>query len=159
MSATIILVATMTGTAEMIAEDIEAAHGASHTLEIRAFERSSPEILQQAARVLIVSSTYGEGEVPEPSLPFFEAVAADRPDLRGLRYGVIALGDSSYMNSFARGGSLWDELLASCGAVRDRPLLVLDASSQEPPSDRAVEWSGRWLAETAEVPPCAEPGP
>lgn len=140
-----IFVATMTGNAEMLAEEIIAAHGHAHPMEIRLFERATPDLLAAAERILVISSTYGEGEVPEPAVGFYKALEAARPDLGGMRYGVIALGDSSYLNTFANGGRLWDGLLAACGARREDDILVLDAADPDSSTDRAVAWAGDWL--------------
>lgn len=146
---TLLFVATMTGTAEMVAEEIVAAHGGRHAIELRLFEKSTQEMLAAAGRILVISSTYGEGEVPEPAVGFFEALKAARPDLCHMRYGVIALGDSGYVDTFAQGGRLWDGLLAECGAQRQDDILILDAADGSSPVDRAVDWAGDWLDRTA----------
>jgi len=140
-----ILVATMTGTAEMIAEEIQSAYGAAHELTIHLLDRADPGILGGAGPVLVVSSTYGTGDIPDPALGFFESVERTRPDLRHLRYGVVALGDSTYQDTFAFGGRRWDALLAACGASRIGDLLVLDASAGGDMVADAVAWAAPWL--------------
>ena len=86
-----------------------------------------------------------------PGKPLFEAVSASKPNLSGVRYGVISLGDSGYKDTFANGGRLWDTLLQSCGASRLEETLVLDASEGGGMSDVALTWSAQWLSRIAEV--------
>ncbi len=150
------LVVTMTGTAEMIAEDVIEAHGAGHEFALRLAEHVEPSILTQTRRLLVISSTYGTGEVPTPGKAFFDALSKKPMDLSHLKYGIIALGDTIYSDTFANGGRQWDLLLAECGAQRLADTLLLDASGQDDMSDLAVEWARGWLesalqAEEADV--------
>jgi MioC protein len=45
---------------------------------------------------LIVTSTYGQGDVPDNAKSFYEDLKAKRPDLSRVRYGVFGLGDRTY---------------------------------------------------------------
>ncbi|CAN7219398.1 flavodoxin domain-containing protein [Bradyrhizobium sp. LjRoot220] len=146
MAKILVLVATMTGTAEMIAEDIAAAHCDRHEFAFQALEKATLEQLAGARTALVVSSTYGEGEVPEPTIPFFNLVRESRPDLSGLVYGAVTLGDNvTYPKTFANGGRLWDGLLTERGATRVGDLLVIDASDPADKSELALRWAGNWL--------------
>jgi MioC protein len=141
----LLLVVTMTGTAEMLAEDLVAEYGAEHAIRMVLAERCTPEQLQQASTLLVISSTYGAGEVPDPGKPLFEALEKDPAQLAHLRFGVVSLGDSIYADTFARGGLLWDGLLAAGGAQRMAEPLRLDASSGEDPRDKTLPWVRDWL--------------
>lgn len=140
---------TMTGTAEMIAEDIQTSNSA-HEWSLVLAEHADASVLS-TRNLIVVSSTYGNGEVPDPGKPLFEAVSASKPNLSGVRYGVISLGDSGYKDTFANGGRLWDTLLQSCGASRLEETLVLDASEGGNMSEVALSWSAQWLSRIAEV--------
>ena len=137
------LVVTMTGTAEMIAEDIQHAHP-GHELQLILAEKADSSVFR-THNLMVISSTYGLGEIPEPGKPLFESVSNLRPDLSGLRYGVIALGDSNYTDTFANGGRLWDDLLQKLGASRLAETLVLDASGAASMSELALAWANHWL--------------
>jgi len=149
MKATILIV-TMTGTAEMIAEDIQVSQK-DHEIGLVLAERTDIGVLQ-ARNLLVVSSTYGSGEVPDPGKPLYEAIKRERPDLSRLRYGVISLGDTIYADSFANGGRLWDALLQDCGGKRLAETLLLDASGEESMSELAVTWALQWTALADEDP-------
>ncbi|ATC34375.1 sulfite reductase flavoprotein subunit alpha [Caulobacter vibrioides] len=67
-----------------------------------------------AGRALFVVSTTGEGDAPDPARAFIRDVMKTDADLSALRYGVLALGDSSYAEYCAFGRSL-DAWLARQG--------------------------------------------
>lgn len=147
MTNILVLIATMTGTAEMIAEDIADAHADRHQFTLQELKKASVEQVTAAEKVLLVSSTYGEGEVPEPTIPFFNQLRDAKPNLSGLTYGAITLGDSvTYPNTFANGGRLWDALLTELGATRSGDLLVLDASDPSDKSAITLQWAAAWLS-------------
>lgn len=131
----------------MIAEDIADAHADCHQFTLQELKKASLEQVTAAEKVLLISSTYGEGEVPEPAIPFFNQLRDAKPNLSGLTYGAITLGDSvTYPNTFANGGRLWDALLTELGATRSSDLLVLDASNPSDKSAIALQWAMAWLS-------------
>ncbi|VCU71485.1 Sulfite reductase [NADPH] flavoprotein alpha-component [Pigmentiphaga humi] len=149
-----ILVATMSGTAEMLADDLaDKLAGAGLTARVRRMD----EI--QAADIapglyLVCSSTYGVGEIPANGQALYDALQASRPDLDGVRYGVISLGDSLYPQTFCFGGRHFDELLAALGAQRIGTRLEHDTRSGRYPEDAAAEWLETWLPQASLAQPC-----
>lgn len=142
-----ILVATMSGTAEMVADEIagrfEDAGGEARILRM---EKAGVATLANAAGpVLICSSTYGTGDVPDNGAALFAALEAERPDLSAVRYGVVALGDSVYPQTFCFGGRKFDELLAGLGATRVGERFEHDSRSGTYPEDAAADWAEQWL--------------
>jgi flavodoxin len=143
-----ILVGTMTGTAELVADevkDILAAEGIAP--EVLPMDKLTPAVFERPGRFLICTSTYGQGDVPDNARDFFAALEAARPDLAHVEYGVIALGDRTYAQTFCFGGKRFDQLLASLGAKRLGEILLHDASAGTIPEEVAVDWARRWLRE------------
>jgi sulfite reductase alpha subunit-like flavoprotein len=142
-----ILVATMSGTAEMVAGEIQdALSNVGRPSRLQRMERASPTQLREGGLFLVCSSTYGKGEVPDNGKPLYEALKAERPNLSAMRYGVIGLGDMTYSATFCGGGRSFDELLSSLGAVRIGERCQHDASSGIFPEDAALAWLRDWLA-------------
>lgn len=104
-----------------------------------------PRQLGEAQDLLIITSTYGEGDPPQPATPFFEFIEGRRaPRLEGVRYAVLALGDSSYEH-FCAAGLRLDERLQALGAKRLLPRVDCDVDYEE----AAAEWQTKVLQEFA----------
>lgn len=91
---TLIAYASQSGSGKSIALDM--AKSAGVTCDVRAFNELTPQSLTQYRRLLIVASTYGDGEAPEKSLSFSQALAQSSYSLSHLSFAVLALGDKAY---------------------------------------------------------------
>lgn len=94
---------------------------------------------------LFCVSTTGSGDIPGNLVPFVRELEASSPGLTGLRYGLIALGDSSYVDSFCGAGRYLDELLQGQGATRLGERLEVDAMETFMADDAALPWVEEWL--------------
>jgi len=140
-----ILVGTMTGTAEMVAQEIEQVlTAAGHEADLRMMDDLDAGVFAPGGRFLVCTSTYGFGNVPDNAHSLIESLEASKPDLSGVAYGVIALGDRTYGDTFCHGGIRFDKLLASLGARRVGEVLQHDASSGELPEEVAPAWALEW---------------
>ncbi len=143
-----ILVGTMTGTAELVADEVkDVLAAAGIPAEVLAMDKLTPAAFERPGRFLICTSTYGQGDVPDNARDFFTALETARPDLGRVEYGVIALGDHTYAQTFCFGGKRFDQLLTSLGARRLGEVLLHDASAGTIPEEVAVDWVRRWIAE------------
>ena len=93
---------------------------------------------------LLISSTTGQGEIPENLLPFYTEAKDQLPLITGKKYGVIALGDRSYGDTFCAGGRLMDELFTELQGTKLGERLEIDACETLQPEDEAMPWLEQW---------------
>jgi MioC protein len=147
-----ILTGTMTGTADLVAEEVhDRLEAEGHTVEIVPMDGLDAAVFGRPGIFLICSSTYGQGDVPDNAQGFFAALERDRPDLSSRRFGVIALGDRTYTATFCHGGKRFDDLLRSLGATRIGDVMIHDASAGTIPEEIAVDWAADWVARIPEA--------
>ena len=141
-----ILVGTMTGTAQLCAQEMELALGDDEVqVETVLMDGLDSTVFSRDGVFLVCTSTYGQGDVPDNAKALYEDLKAKRPDLSRVRYGVFGLGDRTYAETFNFGGKKFDELLAGLGAERVGERHTHDASSGILPEETALEWCQEWL--------------
>jgi MioC protein len=141
-----ILVGTMTGTAEMVAQEVQQAlETAGHQATIQVMDNLDAGVFRHGGNFLICTSTYGNGDVPDNAQALFNSLETGRPDLSNVTYGVIALGDTTYKDTFCQGGIRFDKMLAELGAKRAGEMLMHDASSGTLPEELAAQWVVPWV--------------
>ena len=92
-----ILVGTMTGTAQLCAQEMELALEDGDTaVETLLMDKLDASVFARDGVFLVCTSTYGQGDVPDNAKAFYEDLKAKRPDLSAVRYGVFGLGDRTY---------------------------------------------------------------
>lgn len=141
-----ILVGTMTGTAQLVAQELELTWDDGETqVETLLMEKADASVFGKEGVFLICTSTYGQGDVPDNAKALYGELQAKRPDLSQLRYGVFGLGDRTYAETFNFGGKRFDELLTELGAQPIGERVQHDASSGVLAEEAAVEWAAEWL--------------
>jgi len=149
-----LLVGTMTGTAQLVAQELELAWGDDDLqVETILMEKADATVFQREGLFLIVTSTYGQGDVPDNAKNLYDELKGKRPDLSRVRYGVFGLGDRTYAETFNFGGKRFDDILQELGAQRIGDRVMHDASSGVLPEEMAAEWGEGWLAKAKEVEP------
>jgi sulfite reductase alpha subunit-like flavoprotein len=123
----LILYTTVTGNAESLANMLaEMLRRIGLTAHIRDMAHCQPNVLTQAKCVLVVASTYGDGEPPDDAAPFWEAIVHGYGlDLSGVKYSVLALGNTTY-DHFCKCGRELDAALERHGALRFYPRVDCD---------------------------------
>ena len=142
-----ILVGTMTGTAQLVGQELELRldDGDTHAVA-KLMDNLDASVFAGGGLFLICTSTYGQGDVPDNAKKLYDSLQAIRPDLSNLRYGVIALGDRTYAETFCNGGKRFDTILSELGAKRIGEVLLHDASAGTMPEEVAAEWIEGWIA-------------
>ncbi len=138
-----IIVGSQMGSAEYVAEQLAEALE-QQGIQVQLHEHPVfDDIDQQDTIWLMCTSTYGAGDYPENLLPFVESIK-QQADLKGLKYSVIGLGDTSY-DTYNYAGRNLDELLASKGASRVAERLELNILDEALPEDTALAWLPSWI--------------
>ena len=152
MSARItILVGTMTGTAQLCAQEMELALDDGDTqVETLLMDGLDSSVFSRTSVFLVCTSTYGQGDVPDNARALYEDLQKKRPDLSKVLYGVFGLGDRTYAETFNNGGKRFDDLLTELGARRIGERHKHDASSGILPEETALEWCRDWLVKVKE---------
>lgn len=95
--AVLVAFASQTGTAERLAwqtaASLQAGGLGARVVPLATLDATA---LAKTPRLLIVASTFGEGEPPDALRGFARRVLGAPAALQGLRYGLLALGDRSY---------------------------------------------------------------
>jgi len=147
-----ILIGTMTGTAQLCAQEMELALDDGETkIEAVLMDGLDSSVFQREGVFLICTSTYGQGDVPDNARALYEDLQKKRPDLSRVRYGVFGLGDRTYAETFNFGGKRFDDILTELGAHRVGERYKHDASSGVLPEEMAVEWCQQWASKLQEA--------
>lgn len=142
-----ILVGTMTSTADYVAQAIQMdCADLVEDIEVALMDGLDISAFDEDALYLICSSTYGSGDVPDNARALYDSLDTNPKFLGHVRYGVIALGDSTYQQTFCFGGKKFDERLQGLGAQRIGEVWCHNASAGTLPEELGTAWCREWLA-------------
>lgn len=111
-----ILWGSQTGNARNLAHVIGDSLSEEFQVEVHDMSTVDPEDILKMKTVVIVTSTYGDGEAPDNASEWMSFLKfADELDLSHIRYAVIGLGDTYYPH-FCQAGKDFDEYLSKHGA-------------------------------------------
>jgi sulfite reductase (NADPH) flavoprotein alpha-component len=112
----VVAFASQTGTAQELAwQTARSLHAGGIRSRVMSLSTLTGEELRKARRVLFLVSTYGEGDPPDNAALFSRRLMNEALPLPDLRYGLLAMGDRSYVN-FRGFGLALETWLARQGA-------------------------------------------
>ncbi len=138
-----ILFGTESGNAEALAAQARKA-AAKLGFAPKVVDMADFTLAQAAAteNLLIVASTWGEGDPPQRAVDFFDTLMTDdAPRFDKTRFAVLALGDRAYAQ-FCEIGRKIDERLAALGGARIADRIECDLEFETPATS--------WIASTLE---------
>lgn len=140
-----ILVGSVMGTAETVAEAVAAElRQLHHEVKVN-FQADIADVLQDEQEILLLcTSNTGSGDLPDNIQSLYLQLTRDYPRIAGRRYGVINLGDSSYA-TFNEGGRALDAAFEDLGAQRIGEPLVVDACDGLDAEEEAIVWVKSWV--------------
>lgn len=138
-----ILFGSQTGNARHVAEALaKQAQGKGIVAKVVDMAEYKTSQLKNEQYLVIVTSTYGEGEPPENAIGLYNFLFSKKaPKLNGLKYAVLGLGDTSY-EFFCKTAQDFDQRLAELGATPVQARADLDVDYQA----QADSWSGEVIA-------------
>jgi sulfite reductase (NADPH) flavoprotein alpha-component len=132
-----IIYGTETGNSELLSLDTSnIAKDNNFETTVSGMDEIGLEDLKSCDNLIIVCSTWGDGEQPDNAIELFEAVESSNIDyLENVNFAVLALGDTAF-DLFCEAGIQWDEILEKKGAKRINDRIDCDVDYE----DDAEEW-------------------
>ena len=135
-----ILYATQTGNAETVAKKLQLlAKNQGFNATLVEMNYHNINTFRQLRNVAIVTSTYGNGEVPEMGIDFWNELKSSKVEMINLRYGLIALGDKSH-EIFCGAGKAISKKLDELKSIKVIQNLECDGDTEG-----TYEWSIKFL--------------
>ena len=113
-----VLYGTESGNSEVLADRaVKAAKKRGFQAVMKNMAEISPVELAKSSNLLVIVSTWGDGEPPETAISFYKEFMASDLSFAKVRFSVCALGDTSY-EKFCQTGKDIDVQLEALGAAR-----------------------------------------
>lgn len=150
----LVLVGTQTGNAERIADAIAEQMGeVGFSCHVTDMAEAYPEMLADYRQLIVVLCTWSDGTFPDNTVEFYDALTVLAPDLKGIAYGLVGLGDRDYDPFYQTAAYRLDGTLQELGARRLLDLHEIDGT----PKRRDLEAAEAWAIRMAEAFATAEP--
>lgn len=145
----LLIFGTETGNAEELAEDAAVlAKNYDLNPNVMDMEDINPDDISSSKRVIVICSTWGEGEQPVNAQDLYDAVSeTEEGSMNGVNFAVLALGDTAF-ELFCESGKEWDAILEDKGGKRANDRLDCDTDFD----DYAEEWIETTLGLMNDIP-------
>ncbi|MFC0874987.1 assimilatory sulfite reductase (NADPH) flavoprotein subunit [Saccharicrinis sp. FJH2] len=132
-----VLYGTETGKSQKVAEELAKKAGENGAVvNLVSLYDYKPKSLKDEEHVAVIVSTHGEGEPPDMAEDFYSFITGRRaPELKHVKFGVLALGDKSY-RFFCKTGEDIYNAFEKLGAQNLTPLVKCDVDYE----DDATTW-------------------
>ena len=133
----LVIFGTETGNAEELAEDT-GSMASKFDLEPRVMDMEdiTPDDISAAKRLIVICSTWGEGEQPVNAQDLYDDVSdSEDGSMEGVNFAVLALGDTAF-EFFCESGKEWDLIIEQKGGIRTNERIDCDTDYD----DYAEEW-------------------
>ena len=143
----LVLVGTQTGNSETVADAVaERLAELGFDAHVVDMAEAYPELLTEHRQIVVVMCTWSDGTFPDNGKDFEEALPAVAPDLAGVRFGIIGLGDRDY-HPYYQTAAMWlGQTMQALGAVETRALHEIDGTPTPEDVDAALAWTDRIAA-------------
>ncbi len=126
-----VLYGTESGNSETLADRaVKEAKKRGFQATMKNMADAAPADIAKWSNLLVIVSTWGDGEPPETATSFYKEFMSTDGALAAVRYSVCALGDTSY-EKFCQTGKDIDARLATLGAVRANERQDCDVDYEE----------------------------
>ena len=137
----LVLYVSETGNGKKIAGDLAIKiKSIGGRVKLKAIEQYRFVDLVREKNLVLITSTHGEGEIPEIGQDFYKYLDEQKPDLDKLQYAILALGDSNYQ-FFCEAGNIFEKKFKELKATEFMPKLDLDLNFE----DFIPEWQRQIL--------------
>lgn len=130
----LVLFGSQSGNAETYSKKLcKEANARGFQARVAGLETIQPAELQKESNVLVITSTWGEGDMPDNAVSFWDSMNQNgsSPKLDGLKFSVLALGDMNYGDTFCLAGRKLDQRFEELGAQRIHPRVDCDVEYDE----------------------------
>lgn len=128
----LILYGTETGNSELLAMDAEKlADDMGFDVTVNGMDEITLSDIQNNGSILIICSTWGDGEQPDNAIDLYESVLdSDGASMAGVGFAVLALGDTAF-DLFCEAGIQWDNILQEKGGTRINERIDCDVDYED----------------------------
>lgn len=134
------LYGSQSGTAEILCDNMVDSLSDGFEGKVSSLDEVDPADLDAETFYILVSATFGSGQVPDSAQKFLENLEERKPDLSHVRFAIFGLGDRTFGETFNNGSNLLMTQMLACNAQMVGERGLHDASAVALPQKVALPW-------------------